>query len=107
MKVQRKITSTTIVEVEGDTLTEVFEQLAALEEIFGGPNACGRCKKTDLRHQVRTVDKNKFYELVCLSCRSTFRFGVRREPVGAMFPQLKDPKTDRPKPDGGWDPPYK
>ncbi len=43
MKVQRKVSPTTILEAEGQTVAEVFEALASLEEIFHGYEVCGDC----------------------------------------------------------------
>jgi hypothetical protein len=102
MKVQRKVSQTTILEVEGQTVAEVFENLARLEEIFSGHETCGLCKGTGVQYQVRQdKDGNKYYQAVCRACGAEFRFGVKKSPPGALFPQLKDKDGNR-KPDGGW-----
>ena len=102
MKVQRKISPTTIAEAEGQTVAEVFEALASLEEVFSGHETCGLCKKSGVRFQVRRDQKgNKYYQAVCLACGAEFRFGVRRDPPGMLFPQLRDEQGNV-KPNGGW-----
>ena len=101
MKVQRKISPTTIVETEGATVAEVFEALARLEEIFGH-ETCGLCSKTGVSYTVRQdKEGNKYYQAVCCACGAEFRFGVRKTPPGCLFPQLKD-KDGNVKPNGGW-----
>jgi hypothetical protein len=102
MKVQRKISATTIVEAEAETVAELFEALAALEEIFAGREVCGLCSKAGVRYQVRRDKQgNKYYQAVCLACAAEFRFGVRRDPPGQLFPQLKTEAGEY-KPNGGW-----
>ena len=102
MKVQRKISPTTIIEAEGDTVAEVFEALSRLEEAFHGHEECGLCHGKDVAYQTRQDSAgNKYYQAVCLACRAEFRFSLRRTPVGVLYPQLKD-KDGRVKPDGGW-----
>ena len=83
-----------IFEVEAETSKEIFRKIAEIEETFEGDNACGRCKSAWLRHRVRAVDKNEFFELVCGDCGSTLALG-----------QTKDGTRLYPKRDGanrGW-----
>lgn len=83
-------------------MAEVFEALARLEEVFHGHEECGLCKNRNVGYQVRQdKDGNKYYQAVCLTCRAEFRFGVRREPPGCLFPQRKDADGNW-KPNGGW-----
>ena len=67
----------------------VFEKLAAFEEVFD-IKACGKCESENLRHVVRTDDKdNKYYELKCMDCYAKLRFGCTK--VGNnLFPKRKD-----------------
>ena len=58
MKVQVKLTPTTIVEAEGKNPLEVFQELAMLSEVFG-EGTCGRCSGTDLRYVIRKVQDGK------------------------------------------------
>ncbi len=102
MKVQRKITPTTIVEAEGETVAEVFEALAALESVFHGHETCGLCGKTGVSYSCQQdKDANRYYKALCDSCGAEFRFGVKKSPPGVLFPQLKD-KDGNWKPNGGW-----
>lgn len=102
MKVQRKVTPTTIVEVEGQTVMEVFEALAAAEQVFSSHETCGLCKSTGVRYECQQDRQgNKYHKAVCVSCRAEFRFGVKKSPAGVLFPQLKD-KDGNWKPNGGW-----
>lgn len=102
MRVQRKVSATTIVEAEGATVTEVFEAIARLEAVFCGHETCGACKSTGIRYSVQEDKQdNKYYKTVCLACGCEFRFGVKRSPPGVLFPQLKDAQGNW-KPNGGW-----
>lgn len=102
MKIQRKISPTTIVEAEGQTVAEVFEALARLEGIFAGYETCGLCQHTGVRYAVQEdKEGHKYHKAVCLSCGAEFRFGMRKTPPGVLFPQIKDQNGNY-KPDGGW-----
>lgn len=89
MKVQVKVSPTIIVEGEGDTMTEVFESLASLQEVFSN-DECGICHKP-ARFIVREDDeKNKYYEMRCtnLSCRAKLQFGCTKK-GGNLFPKVR------------------
>ena len=102
MKVQRKISPTTIIEADGQTVADVFEALARLEDVFHGHEVCGACQAGNVTYQMRTdKDGNKYYQAHCLKCHAEFRFGVRREGNGVLFPQYKDADGNV-KPNGGW-----
>lgn len=104
MKVQRKISPTTLIEAEGQTVADVFEALSRLEEVFHGHEVCGLCHGKDVSYQVRQdKDGNKYYQAVCQAdgCHAEFRFGVKKQPAGVLFPQLKD-RDGKWKPNGGW-----
>lgn len=105
MKIQKKISPTTIVEVEGDTVAELFEHLGEAEQVFGFADKCGLCGCAQLRHQARMAqDKYKYFELVCTNreCRAKFTFGQSSTTKGMLFPQLKD-KSGQYKANGGWE----
>lgn len=102
MKLTRHLSMMVSVEADGDTVAEVFERLAQLEEVFTACPSCGLCKSDRITYRVRLdAEGNKYYEAVCLACRGEFRFGQRRTPAGVLFPQLKDGSGNI-KPDGGW-----
>lgn len=102
MKVQRKVSATTILEADGATVAEVFETLARLESVFHGYETCGLCGGRETTYVVQQDrEGNHYYKSVCLSCGGEFRFGVRKAPPGVLFPQLKD-ADGRVKANGGW-----
>lgn len=111
MKVQKKITGTVFVEGSGDTHTEIWEQLAKLQEVFG-QDKCGKCGSEATQFVVREVADGKkmykYYELHCQKCRARLSFGQHNE-GGTLFPKRKDDSegtvtgtADAYLPDGGW-----
>lgn len=97
------------VKFEAKDQVDLVEQLAAFQEVFDD-TSCTRNGETSLktRWQVREVDDNKYYELVCIdpskkNChRARKSFGVHKK-GGGLFPKLKD-KDDPTKylPNNGW-----
>ena len=75
-------------DIEADTQTEVFEQLAHFQEIFD-ESVCGKCGSENVRFQVRTVEDNLYYELRCMDCGAKLSFGVMKK-GGRLFPRRKD-----------------
>lgn len=109
MQVQLKVAPNVIVTAEGEKETEIFEQLASLQEVFGQAAKCGKCQCTDLRFVVRqNKDEDKFYELRCQNrnCRAVLAFGCHKKPAGGLFPKKKgEPGADgKPTylPNDGW-----
>ena len=82
-----------------DSQTELFEQLAYFQEIFG-EEQCGKCGSENLRFQVRNVDDNLFYEIRCKDCGAKLAFGTMKT-GGRLFPRRKD-KEGNWLPDRGW-----
>lgn len=94
----------TVVEAEGDTFVEAYEELSSLEEVFGAGICCGCCKKNVVRHRVRkNKDEDKFYEIVCLNqqCKAVLSLGCNKK-GGGLYPHLKD-KESKWKPNNGWE----
>lgn len=95
MKIQVKVTPKVLIEAEGNTHTELFAQIAELQEIFG-QGKCGKCECEDLRFVVREVDGNSFYELRCQNpkCRAVLSFGQNKDGAkkGNLFPHIKENK---------------
>jgi hypothetical protein len=119
MKVELKLNNLVTVAAEGDEMTDVYEQLARLSEIFSCFSKCGVCGGTYLRPIVRDVEGNKFYELQCVSfdkkidrtCYAKFVLGQHKKPKGSLFPQWHEPVSEedakkgvekKRKPNGGW-----
>lgn len=70
----------------GNDNKDVFEQMAAFEEIFCNNTDCGKCDSDDTRLNVREVDGNKYYERVCNKCYHSFSYGQKKK-GGALFPK--------------------
>ncbi len=89
-------------EIDGSTEKEVFKQIAKLQEVFKG-EACGVCKKSNVRLQVRTVEENDFYELKCdePGCGATLSYGQHKK-GGSLFPKRKDSEEKKWLPNKGW-----
>ena len=88
--------------VEGDKMTDVFKELADLQEVFS-IGQCGKCKCEDLQYVVRKDnDENEYFELRCKNykCKAKLAFGQHKK-GGGLFPRRKD-KDDNWLPDGGW-----
>lgn len=98
MQVRLKVSENVWVEANGDTQTDVFEQLSSMQEVFGS-TTCGKCKSTDVQFVVRDVDENKYFELRCKKCFARLSFGQHKK-GGGLFPKRKD--GDKYLPDGGW-----
>jgi len=93
MKATIKVSPRVIIEAEGNTHTEVFEQAASMQEVFG-VGKCDKCKCEDLRFVVRTDDEeNKYYELHCQNwkCRARLSFGQNKT-GGTLYPRRKETK---------------
>ena len=87
------------VELNAETQTDLFEQLAYFQEVFG-ETGCGKCGSENLRFQVRTVEDNLYYELRCLDCGAKLAFGAMKK-GGRLFPRRKN-KDGEWLPDRGW-----
>lgn len=86
-------------ELEGSGQKEIFKELALIEEIFA-ENKCGVCNKTNIRHMVRNVDDNNYYELRCSDCGAMLAFGQHKK-GGTLFPKRKDDEGNY-LPNKGW-----
>ena len=73
------------VELEADSQTELWEELAAFQEVFE-EQVCGKCSKNNFRSVVRQdSDENKYYELHCLDCKAKLAYGAHKK-GGGLFP---------------------
>lgn len=92
--------------IEAKTQPELFEQLAAFQEVFEDLECRRNGKSSDnIRFVVRNVDGNKYYELRCLDkdkdlFNAKLAFGKHK--VGdTLFPKRKD-DNDGWLPNEGW-----
>ena len=91
MKVTYKAGKFTV-EAEGSS-TEVFEQLAAFDSVFGNcVNKANGSENIGFRH--REVDGNHYYELYDKDTFHVLKFGKTKKD-GSLFPRRKDA-------DGNW-----
>lgn len=89
------------VEFEADTQTELWEELAAFQEVFEN-RTCTRMVNGKLKTSDNTVfrvrknkDEDKFYEMVCLDRDPDLflakkAFSVHKTPKGYMYWPVKD-----------------
>jgi hypothetical protein len=92
--------------VTGEKMTDVFRQLADLQEVFG-IDSCGKCGNADIRYITRIAKDKKgkdheYFEMRCndRSCRARLTFGKNLE-GGGIFPHRKDDAGEW-LPDNGW-----
>lgn len=97
------------VKFEAKDQCDLVEQLAAFQEVFDDTSCTRNGEWSDnTRWQVREVDDNKYFELVCKDvtkqqCNGARKaFGVHKK-GGGLFPKTKD-KDDATKylPNNGW-----
>ena len=89
-------------ELEAENAKGLFGAIASIQEVFDIERRCGVCQCEDLKYQMRLVDDNDFYELVCMNqqCRARFSFGQHKK-GGGLFPKRKDGDGNW-IPSGGW-----
>ena len=72
-------------ELEYETIKDLFEKVASFEEIFGQNTIC-KCGNESTRPSVRVVDDNSYYERKCDKCGKSFSFGQHKK-GGSLFPK--------------------
>lgn len=89
------------IEIEGANVKEIFKNIGAVQEALDAEQGCGMpdCGCTKLHFQVRNVEGNEFYELVCAKCNARFEFGQHKK-TPTLFPKRRD--NGKPLPNGGW-----
>lgn len=86
-------------EIEVTNAKVAFECVAAIQELFEEPN-CGACKSEAIRCDVRTIDNNQYFKLLCLGCGATLDFGQKKDGKGLFAKRLDEDK--HPLPNRGW-----
>ena len=88
------------IEVEGESIKDVFKKIASVQEAFEADADCGCCKSTSLRLKHRVAGEFDFYEMACLDCNARLQLGQTKV-GGNLFPKRKD-DTGNWLPDRGW-----
>ena len=106
VKINYKFNENVTVQLEVGDPKEAFETLSNYAEILTH-DKCGKCKSGNIKPQVRVVDDNKFYELVCQDCGGTLAFGSHKK-GNTLFPKRSETVEEGGEevkkwlPDGGW-----
>lgn len=103
MKAELKVRPNLIVTVEDEKMTDVFEQLACVQEVFS--ENCGKCDSKDIEFKARTNDNSTFYELKCKKCFAILQISPHNNKSGTMFTRRYDLDDDKNKvwlKDNGW-----
>lgn len=100
MQVKYRANPNLMIEFDVAGQKDLFEQMAALQEILN--HNCQKCGagQEDLVFVVREVEGNKFYELKCTKCGASLGFGSHKT-GGTLFPQRKDAEGEK-LPNFGW-----
>lgn len=86
MKVQCKVSKSFIVEAEGTTAAELFENLAKMVETYS-IEACGLCGGEEIVPVSRTVAGDIHYEMRCRKCNA--RLTISKKKTGELYPRRK------------------
>lgn len=74
MKVTVWVSKNLSVEVEGEDNKSVFKGISDAQALFED-SCCGDCGSEDVKYQVREVEDNQFYEMVCKKCFAKLSYG--------------------------------
>jgi hypothetical protein len=95
-----------VFEISGGSMKDIFEGIAAVQEVFEADTSCGCCGSQDISFRVRESSKGnktfKYYELRCNQphCRARFSFGQNQD-MKNLFPKRTDENGDW-LPNRGW-----
>lgn len=69
-----------VIEVEGSTIKDLFEQIGPIAEVLDGDDCCGKCTSPHIYPRARDAKKADgklvtYYELVCSECGAKLSFG--------------------------------
>lgn len=88
-----------LIEVEGESIKDLFRAIAEAQEILDADAACGACGSQVVKHHVRDIDKFTYFELRC-ECGAALAFGQLKE-GGGLFPKRKG-ADGKELPNRGW-----
>lgn len=86
-------------EFEAQDGKAVFSWVAAIQELFEEPN-CGCCQSQHIRCEVRHIDSNSYFKLLCIDCGATLDFGQKKDGKGLFAKRRDEDKSDLP--NRGW-----
>ncbi len=80
-----------IIEVQGETVKDIFRGLSQVYDVFEVESSCGVCNSNNIRPVAREHEDNDYYELACLNpdCGAKFSFGQHKK-GNTLFPKRKD-----------------
>lgn len=73
-------------EAAGDTVKDLFREMAGVQEVFEAAGRCGLCRSEVIELRVRAIDDNEFFEAVCMVCHAALSYGQKKK-GGALFPK--------------------
>ncbi len=87
MKISKRVSDTVTIHAEAEKMTDLFEELAQLEEVFS-IDMCAKCQQKGLKHVHRVVEDNNFYEVQCKNskCKAKLQFGCHKK-GNTIFPK--------------------
>ena len=103
MKATLKVRPNLVIEVDEEKMTEVFEMLSCVQEVFN--ENCGKCKSDQIEYSTRTHDNSTFYELKCKKCFAILQISPHKNQSGTLFTRRYDIDDDKKKvwlKDQGW-----
>ena len=71
----------------------------SIQELFEEPD-CGCCQSRNIRCEVRHIDNNSYFKLVCADCTAQLDFGQKKDGK-SLFIKRRD-ENKQPLPDRGW-----
>jgi len=111
MKVTVWVSKNLSVEVDGEDNKSIFKGISDAQSLFED-SCCGACKSENIKFQVRQVEDNEFYELVCKDCWAKLGYGhaktggkmyAKRMEVDNKGKAVKDDNgKGKPLPHKGW-----
>lgn len=89
-----------VVEVQGETVKDLFRGIAQVQEVFEAGRECGACQSQSIQFRTRSIDDNDYYELACMDCHCKLDFGQHKK-GGTLFAKRKDVEGNW-LPNNGW-----
>ena len=68
-----------VFKIQAESQKEVFQKLYEVQSVFEADALCGLCQSPRIQCQVRTIDDNKYYSLICAHCGAELHFGQHKK----------------------------